>query len=258
MISDSSAGSTSSGGPATHHPGEQQIPALLAGLGNHKAGRVPARQGCSAAGGAGFTIIELLVVVSLVVILAALTLPALQSSLAVSRRVQCASNLRQLAQAVRLFAADHGNRIPPEAAWMNYLAPYVGQPSSAPNLSSLGVFRCPAGWNAGAQYAATGNQATYWYNCHSYPFAESPGINPTSTNTYYFSSPPLSLFIHPDQTVILACWWFYVWNGNWTTPPSDTHAGCRPVAYLDGHVVLQTGTDYYVNGAPPMSALTVY
>ena len=206
----------------------------------------------------GFTLIELLVVISVILILAALLIPAVQKSVDSSRRIQCTSNLRQLTQSILQYASDHGNRIPSSTTWMACVAPYVGEPSAAANLDTLGVFRCPAGWNAGAWTAAPGNQATYWYNCHSTPFAETPANSPTGTNTYYFSFPSLSLFNHPSQTIILCCWWFYRWSGNWTSPPGDTHSNGRPTSYLDGHVEFQTDAAYYQNGAPPMSALAVY
>ena len=139
---------------------------------------------------------------------------------------------------------------------MTCVAPYVDQSPNAPNLDTLGVFRCPTGWNAGAQTAS--NQQTYNYNCHSNPLTEAPPVNPTSSNGYYFSFPSLSLFEHPQSTIILSCWWYFLWSGNWTSPPADTHPGGRPIAYLDGHVELVTDPAYYLNGAPPMSALTVY
>jgi len=208
--------------------------------------------------GTGFTVIELLVVISIILVLAGLLIPALQKSIDSSRQMQCASNLRQLTQSILQYASDNGNRIPSSTTWMARVAPYVGEPPAAANLDTLGVFRCPAGWSAGAWTAAPSNQATYWYNCHSTPFAETPAYSPTGTNSYYFSSPSLSLFNHPSQTIILCCWWFYLWSGNWTSPPGDTHSSGRPISYLDGHVEFQTAPAYYQNGAPPMSALAVY
>ena len=55
-----------------------------------------------------FTLIELLVVIAIITILAAMLLPALARGRARAWRVDCASNLRQLALASELYWDDHG------------------------------------------------------------------------------------------------------------------------------------------------------
>lgn len=60
----------------------------------------------------GFTLVELLVVITVLSILAALLLPALSSVLESARAVQCQSNHKQLYLAVKLFANDHRQRAP--------------------------------------------------------------------------------------------------------------------------------------------------
>jgi prepilin-type N-terminal cleavage/methylation domain-containing protein len=60
----------------------------------------------------GFTLIELLVTIGIIALLAALLLPVLSRAKEAARRNQCASNLRQVNLAIRLYADDWNDSLP--------------------------------------------------------------------------------------------------------------------------------------------------
>ena len=83
---------------------------------------------------AAFTIVELLVVVAIIGVLIGLLLPAVQSARAAGRRMQCASNIRQVALGVITYADAHRGRFPSRTHtedesrhlhWIEQLAPFV-------------------------------------------------------------------------------------------------------------------------------------
>lgn len=87
---------------------------------------------------AGVTLIEVLVVVSILAVLAAILLPALARARSQARGVQCLSNLRQIASAFHAYADANDGTLPDEWSGLTWDALIF------PHLPAEGVYLCPA------------------------------------------------------------------------------------------------------------------
>lgn len=110
-----------------------------------------------------FTLVELLVVIGIIAVLVAMLLPALQKARKAANTVQCASNMKQIAMGVIMYAGANKNQLPPARVvpcdtypqgwfWANELAKqkYIATPTSGAAVSggmvdSNSVFFCPEG-----------------------------------------------------------------------------------------------------------------
>ncbi len=85
---------------------------------------------------AGFTLIELVVVISIILILAAMLLPVFERAVKSAEAISCLANVRNLALASQLYTSDYDGRLPPalldlpdstkQNCWDVLLLPYVG------------------------------------------------------------------------------------------------------------------------------------
>lgn len=105
------------------------------------ATRGEVRQSAGAVLWRAFTLVELLVVIAVIAILAALLLPSLVSAKRQGRKAACLSNLRQVGAATYLYAQDNDGRIPfgPKAPPITNpldFYPSTGAPTSLLSLQS--------------------------------------------------------------------------------------------------------------------------
>ncbi len=107
----------------------------------------------------GFTLIELMVVMAIIAILAALLLPALAAAKERARTIGCLSNLKQIGLALTMYSEEHEDYLIPVEYRRSYSPGGEGWPTILYNLKYLAaeksptfyavtrsptVFRCPS------------------------------------------------------------------------------------------------------------------
>ena len=139
-----------------------------------------------------FTLVELLVVISIIGVLAGLLIPAVQAAREAARRIQCQTHLRQLGQAALNFESSH-RRFPSggwgyqwqgfsdissparqPGSWTFSLLPFAEQGS----LFHLGIYHSPAGQRDEALRTRT-QTAVSVYRC---PSRAAPALVPFDPN----------------------------------------------------------------------------
>lgn len=95
-----------------------------------------------------FTLAELLIVVAIVGILAAMLVPTVEKSRATARQSKSLANIRSVTQATLLFAADNENRLPSlrnsswsSNFWFEHVEPYLPTPIVGGGWSQRQDFR---------------------------------------------------------------------------------------------------------------------
>ncbi len=177
----------------------------------------------------GFTLVELLVVMAIVAVLAGLLLPAISAARRRAQRAACVSNLRQLSQALQLYANDFNGYFPQSFSvgakgnWetvLDKLRPYVGVPEE--------MFLCPADAGGAVDFSFLGLPRT----SYSVNEALMPAAAPLRSGGFVRASDAartgVTVAFYDAQTV--------TGPAGPDVTPDYRHDGRCAVAYLDGHV----------------------
>ncbi|MFA6959719.1 MAG: prepilin-type N-terminal cleavage/methylation domain-containing protein [Opitutaceae bacterium] len=208
-----------------------------------------------------FTLIELLAVIGIVGVLAAIIIAVVGSARRSADSSRCLSNLRQMGPAFLTYAVDHRGRYPlayngtgdPDNNWWYAIGPYVGLkvnytwPSVTAVCSAEGALRCPLMDPTDASYSLpwvsykmTGAHRA-WMGSNGGWVVSGPGLQ-----TNLIVNPSRSLLIaegrsHPEFTLSAASN-----QGNGLIYP---HSGRTNTVFADGHVGSFTAEEMKANWA---------
>ncbi len=217
-----------------------------------------------------FTLIELLIVISIIAILAAMLLPALNTARQKAQGVQCASNLKQFGTLLNMYTTE-SNYIPPEqntlsGMWKQFST--VRTLMTFSGLQPLKLLDCPTDRLDIHKYKV-GSDTDQWGLGMAVPYGldgsnmirVSYGSNEAflAANTYH-PGPHLALWKYPSEQVAMGDCAYLLFNYSWTVRiavaayptnyPAATEMYNRAYArhnlafsnvlFLDGHVKSHT------------------
>jgi prepilin-type N-terminal cleavage/methylation domain-containing protein/prepilin-type processing-associated H-X9-DG protein len=216
----------------------------------------------------GFTLVELLIVIAVIVVLASLLLPVLSAARAKSQQTACLNNLKQLATCWLMYANDNGSKyannlplvdvpgisnnwalgnmqIPIQATNVGFLErgelfPYTTQPP---------LYHCPA--DASRAYSALRVRSyamNSWIGNDYMPlgiggvmqFVKEQGYRTfmSENDTVFMGTSALWVIGDEDETTINDPWWLVTMDDSqpFRDAPATRHTHGYNLCFADGHV----------------------
>ena len=200
----------------------------------------------------GMTLVELLVVITIIVVLAALSTVGVSRVRSAARGATCTSNLRQIGTAILSYATDNSGQLPPledrtnpgdglKGIWPQIIADRGYLPKATNRAGKLscgaGVWACPD---------CTVVQPNY----NGYGAAEGTVMKVKRSSLPDSGSLRLAQIPNPERTWLvgdtanfpkdLKSGWYAIWANpkQWTNShsPAARHSGKVNVCMVDGHV----------------------
>jgi type II secretory pathway pseudopilin PulG len=229
-----------------------------------------------------FTIVELLVIISLIMVILAILLPQLGQTRVMTRRAICSSNQRQLVAAMLSYTNDYNDIFPPHRScalntghdWFNLLEPYGNDRklSHCPELFGLQTdYGVNWTWAYDAHYIGYGYNG-FFLGLYSHPNCVDTGgsisafgITTTQWTRTVEVRRPSKLIVTGDSNpktggfgvdlgVSLTLWWPYIYVH--TEGVNDRrHQAAGVIALADGHAEVVTDVDTSIH--PPFDGSLV-
>ena len=209
--------------------------------------KVPKRRSSGDSLRSGFTLIELLVIIVIIALLLSIMIPFLHKAKAITARMVCSHNLKQIYLAMDFYLNEHDNMYPcaedPVSTdpaywlwmgrgWRSFVAPYLGGPIDVNNPS---VLFCPRDRVAKEKYEST----SYSYSMAFYHSPEQIDDMNSPADTY--SNPRPSIAQHsmnvskPSGKILIG-----EWLSNHSPADNDSGwwcwEGARNYLFADGGV----------------------